>query len=213
MQNLVAINDGQVIIQYGFQTYHDTFENFILDGGEKLPDEMKSLDYNQTLKTCSINGEAFQVFPNEYAERVMVLVPMLCNAFEVRKKKREDAQRVEREETERIKREQEEIERLAKMSQAEKELMIQQQLTQAVQNVLDAQAQELNYDSCLSVCSYVDTGVQKFDDEGRAFRAWRSAVWAKGYEILAEVQAGTRAIPTEEELLTMLPELVINYSE
>ena len=92
------------------------------------------------------------------------------------------------------------------------EAELQKQLTDAVQHVLDSKAQELNYDSCLSVCTYVDTGIPKYDDEGRAFRAWRSAVWAKGYEILAQVQAGERDIPTEEELLAMLPELVISYS-
>ena len=91
------------------------------------------------------------------------------------------------------------------------EAQIQSQLTQAVQHVLDSKAQELNYDNCLSVCSYIDTGVPKFDAEGKAFRAWRSAVWAKGYEILAQVQAGQRAIPTEEQLLAELPKLVINY--
>ena len=88
---------------------------------------------------------------------------------------------------------------------------IQKQLTDAVQHVLDAKAQELLYDNCLSVCSYIDTGVAKFDAEGRAFRAWRSQVWAKGYEILAQVQAGQRAIPTEEQLIAELPKLVINY--
>lgn len=97
------------------------------------------------------------------------------------------------------------------MSKEQKEAQIQAQLTNAVQHVLDAKAQELNYDNCLSVCSYIDTGVAKFDAEGRAFRAWRSAVWAKGYEILAQVQAGERAIPSEEELLAELPELVIDY--
>ena len=91
------------------------------------------------------------------------------------------------------------------------EAHIQKQLTDAVQNVLDFKAQELLYDSCLSVCSYIDTGVAKFDAEGRAFRTWRSAVWAKGYEILAQVQAGQRAIPTEEQLIAELPQLVINY--
>lgn len=90
---------------------------------------------------------------------------------------------------------------------------IQKSLTDAVQHVLDAKAQELNYDSCLSVCSYIDTGVAKFDAEGKAFRAWRSTVWAKGYEILAQVQAGERGIPTEVELIAELPELVIDYSE
>lgn len=91
--------------------------------------------------------------------------------------------------------------------------LIQQDFTTAIQSYLDAKAQELNYDSCLSVCSYVDTGVQKFDDEGRAFRAWRSAVWAKGYEILAQVQSGEREIPTTEELFSELPELIIEYAE
>ena len=95
----------------------------------------------------------------------------------------------------------------------EQQEFIQKQLTDAVQRVLDNKAQELNYDNCLSVCSYIDTGVQKFDDEGKAFRAWRSQVWAKGYEILAQVQAGERDIPSEEELLAELPQLVIEYSE
>ena len=90
---------------------------------------------------------------------------------------------------------------------------IQKQLTDAVQFVLDSRAQELNYDNCLSVCSYIDSGVAKFDAEGRAFRAWRSAVWAKGYEILAQVQAGQRGIPTEAELIDELPELVIVYDD
>lgn len=88
---------------------------------------------------------------------------------------------------------------------------IQKQLTDAVQHVLDSKAQELNYDNCLSVCSYIDTGVARFDAEGKAFRAWRSAVWENGYEILAEVREGKREIPTEEELLAELPELVIEY--
>lgn len=89
---------------------------------------------------------------------------------------------------------------------------IQEHLTAKIQEVLDGEAQKLGYDSCLSVCSYVDTGVQKFDDEGAAFRAWRSQVWAKGYEILDEVKAGTREIPTEEELLAEMPKLALVYS-
>ena len=98
-------------------------------------------------------------------------------------------------------------------TQEEVEAQIQKQLTNAVQHVLDSKAQELNYDSCLSVCSYIDTGVAKFDAEGKSFRAWRSAVWAKGYEILAQVQEGKREIPTKEELIGELPKLVINYNE
>lgn len=98
-------------------------------------------------------------------------------------------------------------------TQAEINTQIQVQLTNAVQHHLDTKAQELNYDNCLSVCSYVDTGIQKFDDEGKAFRTWRSQVWAKGYEILDACLAGEREIPTAEELISELPELVITYSE
>ena len=93
------------------------------------------------------------------------------------------------------------------------ETEIQERLTRSIQGRLDKKAKELLYDSCLSVCSYVDTGVQKFDAEGRAFRKWRSAVWEKGYEILDQVKAGQRDIPTEAELLAELPELVIVYEE
>lgn len=96
-------------------------------------------------------------------------------------------------------------------TQEEIEVQVQKQLTDAVQRVLDKKAQELLYDNCLSVCSYIDTGVAKFDAEGKAFRTWRSAVWAKGYEILAQVQSGEREIPTETDLINELPELVIEY--
>ena len=98
-------------------------------------------------------------------------------------------------------------------TQEEVNAQTQASLTSAVQKVLDTEAQKLGYDSCLSVCSYVETGVQKFDDEGKAFRAWRSAVWAKGYEILNAVLTGEREVPTEEQLLAELPALAIAYSE
>lgn len=98
-------------------------------------------------------------------------------------------------------------------TQEEQEAALQAQYTALIQSMLDKEAQKLGYDNCNSVCTYVDTGVQKFDDEGRAFRAWRSAVWAKGYEILAAVKAGEMEIPTEEELVEMLPALAITYSE
>lgn len=90
---------------------------------------------------------------------------------------------------------------------------IQAQLTSKVQTYLDTTAQKLGYDSCLSVCSYVDTGVIKFDEEGAAFRKWRSAVWEKGYEIVDAVKAGTRETPTEEELFAELPTLELDREE
>lgn len=97
-------------------------------------------------------------------------------------------------------------------SAEEKQAQIQKEMTDKVQAYLDKEAQALGYDSCLSVCSYVSTGVQKFDDEGTAFREWRSKVWEKGYAIVAAVKAGERQIPTEEELFAELPKLAVVYS-
>lgn len=90
---------------------------------------------------------------------------------------------------------------------------IQAMLTVKVQKYLDTTAQKLGYDSCLSVCSYVDTGVAKFDQEGEAFRKWRSQVWAKGYEIVAQVQDGSREIPTEQQLFSELPTIQLDREQ
>ena len=71
---------------------------------------------------------------------------------------------------------------------------------EAVQNMLDNTAKAKRYDSILSACSYAAYPNQ-FQTEGQEFVAWRGAVWAKCYEILGEVEAGTRAAPTVSELL------------
>lgn len=84
---------------------------------------------------------------------------------------------------------------------------LEEQYTAQVQEMLDEAAKALGYDSCLSVCSYIDTGVEKFDQEGVQFRKWRSAIWARGYELLAEVKAGARPVPAPEELPELMPKL------
>lgn len=75
----------------------------------------------------------------------------------------------------------------------------------AVQSLLDTTAQSHHYDGILSACTYAGSTVTKFHDEGVACLAWRDAVWAKCYDLLAQVQAGTLAQPTVPELLDMLP--------
>lgn len=45
---------------------------------------------------------------------------------------------------------------------------LQAQYTNYIQSILDDEAKKLGYDSCLSVCSYVNTGVTKFDAERRS---------------------------------------------
>ena len=74
------------------------------------------------------------------------------------------------------------------------------ELEAAVQNMLDNAAKAKGYDSILSACTYAAYPNQ-FQAEGQEFVAWRGAVWAKCYEILGEVEAGTRPAPTISELL------------
>lgn len=80
----------------------------------------------------------------------------------------------------------------------------------AYEEHMDDAARALNYDDIATACTYADEpAVTKFQVEGLAFRAWRSEVWATCYAILGEVNDGSRAIPTDEELLAELPELVL----
>lgn len=74
-----------------------------------------------------------------------------------------------------------------------------------VQNHLDTTAQTRNYDNIFTLCSYANDlePNPKFLKEGRAAVSWRSAVWTKCYDILAEVKAGTRTVPTD--IISELP--------
>ena len=84
---------------------------------------------------------------------------------------------------------------------------IKKVLTNAVQAYMDTVAQTRGYDNIHTACSYVNSTDEIFAAEGAACLAWRDAVWRKCYTMLAEVQAGMRAIPTVEELIAELPEL------
>lgn len=84
--------------------------------------------------------------------------------------------------------------------------LLQVTLTSVVQAILDAKAQSYHYDNLTTAVTYAEEpSVPKFQEEGQAFRAWRSQVWASAYSILAEVQAGTRAFPTLAEVPSLLP--------
>ena len=85
---------------------------------------------------------------------------------------------------------------------------IKQQMTNLVQSLLDAEALKHNYDNIVSATSYAGYANQ-FQAEGIAFGVWRSAVWAKCYEIMADVLSGERQVPTEEQLLAELPKLTL----
>ena len=84
---------------------------------------------------------------------------------------------------------------------------IKKYLIDGVQNYMDRIAQTRGYDSILSACSYINTGVDRFDIEGEQARKWRSQVWAYCYEYLDEVLAGKREIPTLESLIQEIPKI------
>lgn len=81
-------------------------------------------------------------------------------------------------------------------------------LVRAVQIHLDATARSRGYDSILSACSYAGAP-NPYRAEGEAYLAWRGAVWAHGYQVLRDVQANSRPVPTAAELIAELPALVL----
>jgi len=61
---------------------------------------------------------------------------------------------------------------------------------------LDNFASSRNYAGMLSLCTYATSTNAKFAAEGQYGVQARDETWAKLYEILAEVEAGTRPVPT-----------------
>ena len=75
--------------------------------------------------------------------------------------------------------------------------------TATVQAHLDLTAKQRNYDNIFTLCGYITDPNPKFQSEAQAAVAWRSAVWTECYAILADVQAGTRTMPTD--IISELP--------
>lgn len=87
------------------------------------------------------------------------------------------------------------------------ELVDEAVLTKAVQAWMDKCVQVKGYDSVNVACTYFDTGNETYDNEGAVCRVWRSAVWAKFYEVLNELNAGAREMVTVETMIAELPSL------
>lgn len=89
----------------------------------------------------------------------------------------------------------------------ETEEEIIRKFTFAVQQRLDTFARTRNYDGILSAATYATSQMPKFQAEGQYAVEARDATWAKCYEILAAVEAGSRPMPTLDALAAELPAL------
>lgn len=81
---------------------------------------------------------------------------------------------------------------------------IKKRLADAVQAHLDGESRLRGYDNIVNACGYA-AATNPFQVESMSFVSWRGNVWAKCYQIMAEVEDGQRPIPTESELIAMLP--------
>lgn len=81
------------------------------------------------------------------------------------------------------------------------------EFTNKTQERLDAFARTKGYDGILSACTYATSPTQSFAAEGQYCVNQRDATWATLYQIMADVVAGQRSIPTWEQLESELPTL------
>jgi hypothetical protein len=83
-----------------------------------------------------------------------------------------------------------------------------QAIVSAVQSRLDTFAQTRNYGSILSDCTYASSTVAQFAQEGQLCVNLRDATWGKLYQIMQEVEAGTRPMPVSiADIESELPKL------
>jgi len=93
--------------------------------------------------------------------------------------------------------------------QEEQAAALQAEIVAATQARLDAFARTRFYDDIKSASDYAGCSVPKFDIEGTYCRDARALTWARLYELLAEVEAGTRPMPTGfADIESELPPLV-----
>lgn len=76
-----------------------------------------------------------------------------------------------------------------------------------LENYFDSKAKERKYDNRYT-CSLRAGYAGPFQAEGIAFATWMDNCNAFGYQLMETVKNGIRMLPTEEELISLLPELV-----
>ena len=73
---------------------------------------------------------------------------------------------------------------------------IMAEYVERTQKRLDDFARTRNYDGIMSACTYAASTVPKFRQEGQYCVTARDATWATLYQLLDEVKAGTRPVPS-----------------
>jgi hypothetical protein len=73
---------------------------------------------------------------------------------------------------------------------------LKDQIASETQQHLDTFARTRNYDGMLSLCTYATSTNPTFAAEGQYGVEARDATWAALYTMLAEVEAGTRPVPS-----------------
>ena len=180
MQELILMNKEQIVVQVKGKIYQESASNFLSDYSK--PIEYNDIDYNRDTQSCWLNGQPFQKYPDDLCEDIL-------NSIDILLAKKEERDYVE--------------------PTPPTEAEIQKCLTDGVQNWMDSKVHERNYDNVHTcVGTYLYSPIEKFRLEAEAVRDWVSYVWAKCYEILAQVEAGERDIPTLEEVISELPVLV-----
>lgn len=84
---------------------------------------------------------------------------------------------------------------------------IKTQLLFTVDTLLDSEVQKHGYDNIAKCVTYEGDEDPVFNAEGTTAKKWRSKVYRKCYDILAQVESGERCIPTADELIAELPKL------
>ena len=85
--------------------------------------------------------------------------------------------------------------------------LLAERMTAMLQGRLDAFARTRHYAHIASTVSYADSTIPQFAAEGRRASLLRDQTWAQAAAILADVQAGKRAVTSEAELIAELPAL------
>lgn len=95
---------------------------------------------------------------------------------------------------------------LIKIKQESSEQIIARLETE-IDRYLDQQANSFRYESIRTMVTYENDPNPKFHAEGIGAKVFRSTVYTLGVSLIDEVQSGLREVPTESELMALMPKL------